>query len=219
MAPPFRFPGFAAQDFRLFGIPDRTRRREAILQILHPKLAALGEDILADFRRRGIEGLFPHLPLLNWPRGYQPFCTWLALSNQPHRYQDLAQLNVGVHEPFVAVRLGFDTSGYAFGRLLFLISHGDLEEVFARIAAPAQLRCRVYRAAPWPEGSRAIYDSGDDFARGVRTAEREGANWFEVGRVFTRDSEGAELYRPEFAAVVIQVLLSLYPLFRRLAGP
>ena len=177
---PFAFPAFRRRTSASSAFPTGRAGARQFSRILHPKLAALGEDILADFRRRGIEGLHPHLPQLNWPRGYQPFCTWLALSNQPHRYQDLAQLNVGVHEPFVAVRLGFDTSGYAFGRLLFLISHGDLEETFTRIAEPAQLRCRVYRSAPWPEGSRAIYDSGDDFARGVRIAEREAANWFEV---------------------------------------
>src|SRR5215470_12251145 len=126
MATDFRFPGFTPDDFGLFLIRDRARRREENLRQIHPQLAGMSEDILSDFRRRGIEGLHPHLPQLNWPPGYQPFCTWLALSSHPHRYQELAQLNVGVHEPFVAVRLGFDTSGFAFGRLLFLISHGDL---------------------------------------------------------------------------------------------
>ena len=218
MAVPFRFPGFTPEDFTVFGDPDRARRREAILRLLHPKLAALGEDILGDFRRRGIEGLHPHLPQLSWPPGYQPYCTWLALSTQPHRYQDLAQLNVGVHEPFVSIRLGFDTSGFAFGRLLFLISHGDLKEVLARIAVPAGLRCRVYRRAPWPEGSRAIFDSGEDFLKGVQIAERESAHWFEVGKIFTRESAQAELVRPDFAATAARILLILYPAFRRLAG-
>ena len=219
MAPPFRFPGFSAEDFSLFSIPDRALRREEILRLLHPKLAALGEDILSDFRKRGIEGLYPHLPQLNWPPGYEPFCTWLALSSQSHKYQELAQLNVGVHEPFVAVRLGFDTSGFAFGWLLFLLSHGDLKEVFARIAIPADLRCRVYRRVPWPEGSRAIFDSGEDFLEAVQIADKEGANWLEVGRIFTREGSGGLLASPEFAATATQILLTLYPIFRRLAGP
>lgn len=219
MATDFRFPGFTPDDFRLFLIRDRARRREEILRQIHPKLSAMSEDILSDFRKRGIEGLHPHLPHLNWPPGYQPFCTWLALSSQPHRYQDLAQLNVGVHEPFVAVRLGFDTSGFAFGRLLFLISHGDLKETLERIAVPAGLRCRVYKSAPWPEGSRAIFDSGDDFLQGARAAEREGAHWFEIGKTFTRADSEALLSRPEFSAVAAQTLLTLYPAFRRLAGP
>jgi uncharacterized protein YktB (UPF0637 family) len=219
MAAPFRFPGFTDEDFTVFRIPERARRREEIIRLIHPKLAALGEDILADFRRRGIEGLYPHLPQLNWPPGYQPFCTWLALSTQSHRYQDLAQLNVGVHEPFVAVRLGFDTSGFAFGRLLFLMSHGDLKEVLARIAVPAGLRCRVYRRVPWPEGSRALFDSGEDFLQAVQIAEKEGAHWFEVGKTFPRESSDVLLTSSEFAATAAQTLLTLYPIFRRLAGP
>jgi uncharacterized protein DUF1054 len=219
MAAPFRFPGFTQEDFTVFQIPERARRREEIIRLIHPKLGALGEDILADFRKRGIEGLHPHLPHLNWPPSYQPFCTWLALSTQSHRYQDLAQLNVGVHTPFVAVRLGFDTSGFAFGRLLFLMSHGDLKEVLTRIAVPAGLRCRVYRRVSWPEGARALYDSGDDFLKGVQIAEKEGAHWFEVGRIFPRESSEEILSSPEFAAAAAQILLTLYPLFRRLAGP
>jgi len=219
MVTPFRFPGFVAEDFLPFRIHDAAARREAILERLHPKLTALAEDILADFRRRGIEGLYPHLPQLNWPPGYEPFCTWLALSAQPHRYQRLAQLNVGVHDPFVAIRLGFDTSGETFGRFLFLMSHGDLQEVLRRIAIPAGLRCRAYCRAPWPEGSRAVFDSGEDFLEGVKAAEREGANWFEVGRIFAREDHTAELSSPEFAATAAGILLLLYPVFRRLAGP
>ena len=219
MAAPFRFSGFTDDDFTVFRIPERARRREEIIRLIHPKLAALGEDILADFRRRGIEGLYPHLPQLNWPPGYQPFCTWLALSTQSHRYQDLAQLNVGVHEPFVAVRLGFDTSGFAFGRLLFLMSHGDLKEVLARIAVPAGLRCRVYRRVSWPEGSKTLFDSGEDFLQAVQIAEKEGAHWFEVGKTFPRESSHELLTSSEFAAAAAQILLTLYPIFRRLAGP
>jgi hypothetical protein len=215
----FRFPGFAPEDFACFLVPDHHRRREEILRILHPKLALLGEELLADFRRRGIEGLHAHLPQLNWPPGYHPFCTWLALSAQPHRYQQLAQLNVGVHEPYVSVRLGFDTAGESFGRFLFLMSHGDLSQVLSRVAVPAGLRCRVYRKAPWPEGSRAIFDSGDDFLRGVRAAEREGGNWFEVGKIFSRRDHGEELAKSEFATVAAGILMTLYPVFRRLAGP
>jgi hypothetical protein len=219
MAALFRFPGLAPEDFSCFRVTDRHRRREEILRLLHPKLSLLGEEILSDFRRRGIEGLHSHLPLLNWPPGYEPFCTWLALSTQPHRYQQLAQLNVGVHEPYVSVRLGFDTAGETFGRFLFLMSHGDLARVLARVAVPAGLRCRVYRKAPWPEGARAIFDSGDDFLRGVKAAEREGGNWFEVGKIFTRQDHAAELASPEFAATATGILLTLYPVFRRLAGP
>ncbi len=219
MATPFRFPGFKPEDFLSFRTRDRIRRREEILECFHPKLAALGEDILADFRSRGIEGLYPHLPQLNWPRGYEPFCTWLALSVQPHRYQRLAQLNVGVHEPYVAVRLGFDTAGDAFGRFYFLMCHTDLRDLLGRIAAPAGLRCRAYRKAPWPEGSRAVFDSGEDFLDGVRAAERERANWFEVGRIFGREEHAEDLSRPQFAATAAGILLSLYPIFHRLTGP
>jgi hypothetical protein len=214
-----RFPGFALEDFDCFAILDRRRRRAEILSRFHPRLAALGEDLLAAFRARGITGLYPHLPQLNWPRNYEPFCTWLALSNQPHRYQRLAQLNVGVHRPYVAVRLGFDTAADEFGRFLFLLTHGDLGEILERVAVPAGLRCRVYKKAPWPEGSRAIFDSGEDFLAGVRVAERDGANWFEVGKVLGVEDAAKELSSPGFAGTCAEILLALYPLYRRLAGP
>ena len=64
------------------------------------------------------------------------------------------------------------------------MTHGDLKDVLRRIALPAHLRCRVYLKEPWPEGARAVFDSGDDFVRGMQEAERQGANWFEIGKIF-----------------------------------
>ena len=69
---------------------------------------------------RTVRELHAHLPRLDWPRDYQPFCTWLALSHHGQGYLAGPQLNGGVHSSYVAVRLGWDTSQAPFGRFEFL---------------------------------------------------------------------------------------------------
>ena len=107
-----RFGGFPEQAFGLFEMPDRDERRRAIIDHIHPSLSALGEDLVA--RLGNDPELHAHLPRLDWPRDYQPFCTWLALSTEAQGYQSGAQLNVGVHADFVAARLGWDTGTGVF---------------------------------------------------------------------------------------------------------
>jgi len=111
--PAARFQGLPADGFGAFEIRDRDERRRAIVDTFHPGLKLLGEDLVETL---GPPPLHAHLPRLDWPKGYQPFCTWLALSRQAHGYQGHAQLNVGVHRDHVGLRLGWDASADSFGR-------------------------------------------------------------------------------------------------------
>ena len=95
--PETKFRGLPRDGFALFEIPDREQRRCEILKTIHPPLALLGEDLLERLNPYAEQLLHAHLPRLDWPKGYQPFCTWLALSRESHGYQSGAQLNIGVH--------------------------------------------------------------------------------------------------------------------------
>ena len=148
-----QFDGLPEAGFDLFELDDRDERRHEIVRTIHPALALLGEDLVERLNSRAEQPLHPHLPRLDWPRDYQPFCTWLALSTEAHGYQAGPQLNVGVHRDYVAVRLGWDTSAPAFGRFEFLASVGDLGQTLRDLVPPDDLRFRVYAASPWPEAS------------------------------------------------------------------
>ena len=97
------FSGLPESGFEVFSIEDREARRHAIIDTFHPCLKTLGEDLLSrlsppeEERDPEETPLHIHLPRLDWPRGYQPFCTWLAISREAHGYQTGPQLNVGVH--------------------------------------------------------------------------------------------------------------------------
>ena len=101
--------------------------------------------------------LHVHLPRLDWPRGYEPFCTWLALSKESQGYQAGPQLNIGIHADHVAVRLGWDATADAFGRFEFLCRHAGLGNELREAANAADLAFRVYMALPWPDGSKTRY--------------------------------------------------------------
>ena len=77
---PPKFDGLPREGFETFGMPHADQRRQAIIETIHPALEALGEDLLNSLNRRAAEPLHRHLPRLDWPRGYEPFCTWMACS-------------------------------------------------------------------------------------------------------------------------------------------
>ncbi len=107
------FPGLPREGFEFFRTQGHEQRRQEILAVIHPSLKLLADDLLARLNPQATEPLYAHLPQLNWPRGYRPFCTWLALSREAHGYQAGAQLNIGVHADQVAIRLGWDTAADA----------------------------------------------------------------------------------------------------------
>src|SRR5262245_45369367 len=175
-----RFRGLDARSFDAFSIRDREERRRAIVAGFHPALQLLGEDLLDRLNPLAAAKLHAHLPRLDWPQGYQPFCTWLALSRMAHGYQAGPQLNLGVHEDHVGIRLAWDAAADAFGRFEFLCRHGGFGADLAEAASAHGLTFRVYASAPWPQGSRLVFESPDDWAGAFAEVARRGV-WFEVG--------------------------------------
>ena len=130
--PSARFEGLPREGFTVFELRNDGERRREIQATIHPALELLAEDLLARLNARATEPLRHHVPRLDWPRGYRPFCTWLALSRAAQGYQSGAQLNVGVHRDHVSVRLGWDTSADLFGRFEFFSRHGQIGEEIGR---------------------------------------------------------------------------------------
>ncbi|MBZ5638387.1 MAG: DUF1054 family protein [Acidobacteriia bacterium] len=175
-----RFDGLPAGAFEAFSIRDRDARRRAIVAGFHPALKLLGEDLLEILAPLTASPLYAHFPRLDWPAGYQPFCTWLAISHAAHGYQSAPQLNVGVHRDHLAVRLGWDTDASGFGRFEFLCWHGGVGAALADAAREHDLAFRVYAAAAWPEGSRRVFESASDWAGSFAEVRRRGV-WWELG--------------------------------------
>ena len=212
--PAARFQGLPADGFGAFEIRDRDERRRAIVDTFHPGLKLLGEDLVETL---GPPPLHAHLPRLDWPKGYQPFCTWLALSRQAHGYQGHAQLNVGVHRDHVGLRLGWDASADSFGRFEFLCRHAHLGEAMAVLAEAERFAFRVYAAAPWPEGSRLVFTSPSDWRGAFDEVRRRGV-WFELGCRLELPEALAQVTSPELGAEAARVFSALRPLHDRIAG-
>lgn len=210
LRPPPLFTGFGREAFAAFAIPDRESRRRALIDGFHPGLRLLADDLLPILNEGDGPEFHAHLPRLDWPKGYAPFCTWLALSRLPHGYQAGAQLNVGIHHDHVAARLGWDTGADAFGRLEFRCRHGALGAAF-RAAAGGDLRFRVYAAASWPEGSRLVFESADDLDGSFREVARRGA-WWELGRRWDLPEAYDAIGAPAFSEAVRDVMERLRPL-------
>lgn len=215
--PPLRFKGLPAEGFRVFAIQDREERRRAIINAFHPALQELAEDLLERLGPSAAAPLHAHLPRLDWPRGYQPFGTWLALSREVHGYQAGPQLNVGIHADHVALRLGWDTAAATFGRFEFLARHGGIGEEMARLADEESLRFRVYAAQPWPQGSRKVYESATDWKSAFAEVSRRGV-WFELGERREIPDELSWAGSPALGKDACRILKALLPLYDRLAG-
>ena len=212
LRPPPRFPGLAREAFQAFSIRDREQRRRAILTAFHPALTLLAGDVLAALDPAEAAGFHVHLPQLNWPKGYEPFCTWVTLSRQPHGYQAGPQLGVAAHADHMAARLGWDTGASAFGRFEFRCRHGGLDGSLREVAAAAGLRFRVYAAAPWPAGSRLAFDSADDLPGSFLEASRRGVFW-EIGRRWELPASMDRIAEPAWSEDVRGVLLALVPVY------
>jgi len=212
--PPPRFEGLPPDGFEAFAIRDRVARRRRILETFHPPLRALGDDLIEGLR--STPPLRLHLPRLDWPAGYQPFCTWLALSRRAQGYQAEAQLNVGVHPDHVSIRLGWDTSAPGFGRFAFLCRNGSLGDELRTVARETGLRLRVYASSPWPQGSRAVHESEDDLTGALRAVERIGV-WFELGERHELPESRVFATGPELGSRALAVFSALLPFYERLS--
>lgn len=213
--PEWRFRGLEAGAFDSFSIPDREERRRAIITGFHPALERLGEDLIERLTGSGDDPLHAHVPRLDWPPGYQPFCTWLALSSLAHGYQSGPQLNVGVHKEHVSVRLAWDASADAFGRFEFRSRHGGLGRDLAETSREAGLRFRVYASAPWPAGSRLVFESDEDWMRAFDEVRRRGV-WWELGRRYELPDALPVVTSTNLGREALHVLEGLLPLYRRI---
>jgi len=218
-----KFEGLPEEGFGVFSIEDREGRRQAIIDTFHPPLKTLGEDLLARFSPPDDEPdphfspLHAHLPRLDWPRGYQPFCTWLALSREAHGYQTRPQLNVGVHADHVAIRLGWDTGSNFFGRFEFLCRRGDLGPGLIRIAAECDLSFRVYSSAAWPAGSRCVFESRDDVDGSFDEVGRRGV-WWELGHRYDLPEKTSIVCSPQLGTEAARIFEVLLPVYDRVVG-
>jgi hypothetical protein len=212
LRPPPKFPGFRREDFDVFSIHEREMRRRAIIEAFHPGLRLLADDALLLLNETPGGGYHAHLPRLDWPKGYVPFCTWLALSRLPHGYQAGPQLNVGIHADFVAARLAWDTSADAFGRFEFRCRVAGLGETLAEAAVASGLTFRVYAAAPWPEGSHCVLASATDWDDAFVEVARRGV-WWELGRRWELPESFDLVGTPAWSDAVADVVLALHPLY------
>ena len=215
--PPSRFQGLPAGGFKVFSIPDRDERRRAIIDTFHPHLQTLAEDLIDALGPHAAAPLLAHLPRLDWPRNYQPFCTWLALSREAQGYQHGPQLNVGVHPDHIAIRLGWDTQAATFGRFEFLCRHGGIGSDLASLATEHGLRFAVFAAAPWPQGSIRVFESATDWEAAFAEVARRGV-WFELGihRELPATIEWAA--SPDMGTEALRVFDALLQMYDRLAG-
>jgi hypothetical protein len=212
-----RFRGLPAEAFEAFSIPDREERRRAIVAGFHPALGQLGEDLLEVLSPLTPRPLHTHLPRLDWPAGYQPFCTWLAISHEAHGYQSAPQLNVGVHRDHVAVRLGWDTGAPGFGRFEFLCRHGGVGERLVEVAREQGLGFRVYAAEPWPQGSRRVFESASDWQGALAEVRRRGV-WWELGLRFDLPGATELVTGGRLEDEASRVFASLMPHLDRIEG-
>ena len=214
---PPRFEGLPRDGFRVFAIGDREERRRAIIRAFHPPLQVLAEDLQERLAPLAEVALHAHLPRLDWPRGYQPFCTWLALSRLVQGYQAGPQLNVGVHANHVAIRLGWDSQAAMFGRFEFLATHAGLGREMEAVADEAELCFRIYASAPWPEGSKCVYESPRDWKGAFEEVGRRGV-WFELGLRRDLPEAASWVGSPALGEETYRIFRALLPLYDRLAG-
>ena len=80
------------------------------------------------------------------------------------------------------------------------------------VAAAVALGFRVYAAAPWPEGSRLVFDSPTDLAGSFLEASRRGVFW-EIGRRWELPASMDRVTEPAWSEEVRDVLLALLPLY------
>lgn len=210
------FTGFPAKGFDVFSIAHREERRRAIISTFHPQLDVLGKLAIRRLNKASSARFHSHLPQLNWPPGYQPFCTWLALSFDAHGYQEQAQLNFGIHADHVAARLGWDTRADLFGRFEFLCRHGGLAERLLECTAQ-EMKIRVYASARWPQGSWLTFETDTDVAGSFDEVHRRGV-WWEIGRRYELPAKARYVATPALGDDTVDLFDKLLPLYERIVG-
>jgi hypothetical protein len=122
---------------------------------------------------------------------------------------------VGVHADFVAARLAWDTGADAFGRFEFRCRVAGLGDALTEAADSAGLSFRVYAAAPWPEGSRCVFESATDWDTAFAEVARRGV-WWELGRRWELPASFDLVGTPAWSEAVSEVLVALRRLYDKI---
>ena len=105
-------------------------------------------------------------------------------------------------------------AAYAFARFEFRARHGGLGARLAEVAVAGDLSFRVYAAAPWPQGSRLVFESRSDWAGSFHETALRGV-WWELGRRWELPASMELAASPEFGRAVLEVFKALLPVFDR----
>ena len=121
---------------------------------------------------------------------------------------------MGVHADHVAARLAWDAAQVGFARFEFRARHGGLGARLAEVAEAGELCFRVYAAAPWPEGSRLVFESKNDWPRSFHETALRGV-WWELGRRWELPESMELVASAGFGKAVLEVFRALLPVFDR----
>lgn len=98
------FPGFDAEDFDVFTIPEFYSRMSAIRTRVRPKLATLGDEMAEKLPVLDGDPFYPHTASHARRRVNPPEDTWVAFSRSPRGYKRYAHFEVGITHDLVFVR-------------------------------------------------------------------------------------------------------------------
>jgi hypothetical protein len=84
-------------------------------------------------------------------------------------------------------------------------------------AREAGLRLRVYAAAPWPDGSRLVFESDDDLARSFAEVHRRGV-WWEVSRRYELPAGKDVVFSGQLGQEAARIFKILLPVLDRFVG-
>ena len=100
-------PIFSQEDLAVFTIPGFEERMQAIREGIHPKLKALGDEIVEPLAQKAGEPLFPHVAKHARRSVNPPEDTWVAFGPEKRGYKKYPYVGVavsqfGVHTQVVA---------------------------------------------------------------------------------------------------------------------
>lgn len=92
------FPGFTAQDFDVFLLPEFAERMPRLKAQITPKLRALGVELLKDMEATVEETLYPHVAQHIRRTVNPPIATWVAFARTARSYKPTVHLRVAIQK-------------------------------------------------------------------------------------------------------------------------
>lgn len=90
------FKGFGAADFEAMRVEGLEGRMQAIIDIVRPKLEALGESLAPTLGKLCGESMYPHVAKHARRSVNPPSDTWVAWSRSPRGYKMLPHFQIGI---------------------------------------------------------------------------------------------------------------------------